>query len=133
MASNGQVAGLHRQLSALSVHVHAAVRHHFELRGAAQYSDALARHVVPRACVVDNDAEVSVDEVTCEQVAALAGEFEEALVESHEVLVADNARVSCNDTQCLCLGTDGAQTYDCTMKTAAIRHDEVDIFSIADT
>ena len=59
--------------------------------------------MIPLACVVDDDAEVAVDEVSREQVATLAGELEEALVESHEVLVAGDACMGCNDRQILIL------------------------------
>ena len=56
-------------------------------------SDALLElSVGPR--VVDDDGELPVDEVTCQQVAALARELVEVAIERHEVLRARKCGVA---------------------------------------
>ena len=89
------VARRHRQLDHLSVHVDTTVRHHLELRTSAHHGDTLAHDVVSRSGVVHDDTKLSVDEVSRQQVAALAGKLEETLVERHQMLIAGDACVGC--------------------------------------
>lgn len=71
-----------------SVHHDLGTWEDLELVVTADYSDALLGGHIPDSLVVDDDAEVSIKEVTGQQVAAFSGVLIEVLVKGHEVLAA---------------------------------------------
>jgi len=73
-----------------------AVREHLELATTSDDSQALLDWSSSHgAIIVDNDAKRATDEVSRQQVRAVARELEEATIERHEVLGASQAGVTC--------------------------------------
>lgn len=64
------------------------------LFGVAEDSDGFLGHTAFDVVVVDDDREVSIDEVMCQQVATFSREFIEVLIKGHEVLVTSDGGMS---------------------------------------
>ena len=84
-----------RKLCAGIVHDHTAIAEDFHLVLATLHRYALLCHTPVNAFVVDNGGKGAIDEVTCHDVVAVAGEFIEAMVEGHVVLIAQQTSVCC--------------------------------------
>src|SRR6218665_1822463 len=109
---DGRVGDAERHLGSDSVNRDLSVGEDLDLLAVTDDRDALACwQVVDHLIVVDDNAEGLVDEVSRQQVAALAGEFIELVIEGHEVLASRDTGVAYKDQESHSLSHSSTQCH----------------------